>query len=492
MTEEIDIFSWDYFSNISMENVRIDGQFINGVIANISFKRDGNHNLELAVESPVRLLVGNIDRKPGEVYINDSVIVITADRFTVVLQGVAEKKCSEDLSQGRPTSFSSTFDVQSISVNRVEFAEDVVERCIDYIANLPTRYIWPNAYTEECVDGISARTYRGNEDVILRYGGHGFMVSRSSMMILIGGYKIIVGCFDSKKAVVPGAGYVIYCGNPSEYERARIRQSISFAFGASLVYYSSALLNCRDKVIMGSSKTAQCANGAFFNAIALPPAPITVDMGGGLTNLLDSNKFQRLSQGVYDFHNKCNLDSLLWRLQYSEVAPYFMKPAYYGSLLERLQNDYINVSGGRLGRALINKSEYKLIRNLLVRHLGRKKLSSDLQKIFINKINDGNVAPQKIIAARFFGMLGLILGDVELKAWQTRNDAAHGNEIEDGEEKSLFIRRTRILRMILIRVILKITNGSDEYYDYYTLGFKVRSLENPVDDFPTGEIIGAS
>lgn len=75
----------------------------------------------------------------------------------------------------------------------------------------------------------------------------------------------------------------------------------------------------------------------------------------------------------------------------------------------------------------------------------------------------------------------IILSEIEKSAWQQRNNAAHGNEIEEGGEIQL-IREIKILKMIFHRVLLKIMGGTELYTDYYTIGFPIKYVTDSIED----------
>jgi hypothetical protein len=74
--------------------------------------------------------------------------------------------------------------------------------------------------------------------------------------------------------------------------------------------------------------------------------------------------------------------------------------------------------------------------------------------------------------------INITLSPEESQAWRRRNDAAHGNEMPPGGERAL-IQDTKLLKMILHRMVLRITNGSDLYFDYASPGFVMRRLQDP-------------
>lgn len=473
----MNIWDWEYFTELQFENVRLDAGHTDAIALHSALLlRDEDRRIELTTQSADAIGKITPQRAMGETYIDNSYSKLFTPNYTIELLGIGQKKIKENLISEGIDKFTTTFDIQHVKLLVNSMEDSGVVKIIDYVANLPVnQYIWPNGYVENIDDETPNRTYFGFEEVSVRCAVKEWCVNRSSMMLSIGGYTIIVGRFDSNSAPQPGAGYILYVGNPNEDERSRIRQSMSFAFGCPLVYFSSIGLNAQDHVVYGQLKAAQSSNGAFFKIPSIPPAPITVEN----SNMLDATAFQRIAQGIYNFKNQCDLDSLLWKMQYSEIAPYFMKPAYYGSLIERLQENYIELHGADLGRTLVPKKYFRYFKQPVLRYLDKLKLPLDLHGEFSNRINNANLAPRRVITERFFNLLGLELGEIENQAWKNRNDAAHGNVIEI-EEQPLFIRRTRILKIILNRIILKITNGSDSYIDYFTLNYAIRDLEHSI------------
>ena len=71
--------------------------------------------------------------------------------------------------------------------------------------------------------------------------------------------------------------------------------------------------------------------------------------------------------------------------------------------------------------------------------------------------------------------------ELESKTWKQRNIPAHGKRIENNIE---YIRGVKILRTLFNRLILKISNASEYYFDYYSLGseesYRLRLLKDGI------------
>lgn len=103
-------------------------------------------------------------------------------------------------------------------------------------------------------------------------------------------------------------------------------------------------------------------------------------------------------------------------------------------------------------------------------------------KIFNNKIDGINLAPQKVLLSRLMSTLELKLSNNESKVWKRRNDAAHGHETES-EDIFHKIKDIRILRILLNRILLKIMQISDTYIDYCSVEARlppVKKLEESI------------
>ena len=106
-------------------------------------------------------------------------------------------------------------------------------------------------------------------------------------------------------------------------------------------------------------------------------------------------------------------------------------------------------------------------------------IADDDKKMLLDGVGGLNRLPQRIITEQVVRSIGIEIGVDESEAWKRRNDAAHGNEIEDGTELEA-IRDMKLLNVLFHRMLLRITNASDGYFDYCTPGFPIRSLREPV------------
>jgi len=86
-----------------------------------------------------------------------------------------------------------------------------------------------------------------------------------------------------------------------------------------------------------------------------------------------------------------------------------------------------------------------------------------------------NSVPHQVVTAGILSRMKLQFSEEEKAAWRRRNDAAHGRAMEVGTELDV-IRDTKLLRGLFDRMLLKLTDASEMYYDYASLNLPIRRL----------------
>lgn len=472
------LWNWDPF-NEYLKNTHYGiepSPLLPNQITSVSLGRRNDHKLILTIESPCLTAQSGKEIALGCVYINDARIELTSLVGSGGLVGVAQISANMDLIGDRNDSASTKYEIGSI-----EFKNNTSRVCtcvVEYVANLPTHLIWPTGFSQNKASS-NARVYQGSPPLEFKSESKGELHSRTSVRIRVGSSDVILGKYEDKETEAKSPGYILYTGAPDDDERRKIRDCLSFALGLPLVYFGHSCFCAEGQLIEFKAVTPHTVSGRAWDIVSMPPAPITEQ--GGRTNLMCAELVERVVQGVYKYYDRYNLNVLPWRVWYAESAAYFMRPAYYGSLIEGIQKAYIDDEKNGVSHTVVDKSEYKRVRRTLERYLSRLKMNETAKGLFLNKLRSGNSAPQKIIAERFYSSLGLKLSDLENSAWNKRNDAAHGNSILP-EETIKYIRHTKALKVMLNRIVLRITGGSDHYIDYYSIGYPVRLLPEPTPD----------
>lgn len=128
---------------------------------------------------------------------------------------------------------------------------------------------------------------------------------------------------------------------------------------------------------------------------------------------------------------------------------------------------------------MISEPKWKGFRKYAIKYMDELDIEDTEKSILVNKINSLNQLPQSLVTDRFLQTLNIRLSEPELNAWKQRNNAAHGNEVEDGDHIKL-IREVKIMRVVFNRILLKLVAGSDFYFDYYSIGFPIRCIEDSI------------
>ncbi|KPB24165.1 hypothetical protein [Pseudomonas amygdali] len=365
-------------------------------------------------------------------------------------------------------------------VDKVKYkiTESAVKYTVDRIANLPDHWLWPDGISDD-ISGLQRRIFSGPPpieiDISLKKS---FTSNRACVRLQIGGHDVIIGSFKSEAiASSKGPGYIYYDRCPDKETREKIRASLSFAFGLPLVYLGSSFYQQQGKLVGFEAESPFTVSGRAWDVVPQPFAPITVDE----SNMLDSSLIQKLSRAFYENYDSMNLRGLLFRLWFAEVSPVHMKAAYYGAIIESIQKSEIKKRSSNISSTIIEKAIYRKAIRTLTRFLMKQSISDDAKNLLLKKIENGNSAPQRVIAERFYNDLGLTLGPLELTAWNKRNDAAHGNEVLP-ESMVDNIRSTKILRVILGRIFIKIIDAGPQYIDYYTYGHPIRNLSDAIPE----------
>ncbi|WP_273822321.1 hypothetical protein [Pseudomonas asplenii] len=441
-----------------------------------------DHDLHLFMETKSTEHPKNREQEypPGTVHINeDAVEFISLGGGTARAHGVNIRNTRSHSNHQHGTHETT----QTCSLHSFETTTSrsgTVSYIFDWVANIDNGYyIWPDI-TQDSTQEISTRVFgHGDETVTLTATSINEGGSRNCVDINIGGFRAILGSTKpeaGRENVKPG--YVLYIGDPDEETRKRIRDSLSFALGFPIVYLGFAKYNEKQELLSFKAINAYSMEGRAFNVVVMPPAPISTPPG---SNILDKEKLEKIAGSFYANYNNYSLNSLNWVYWHAVTAPAHMAAAYFGAIIETIQKKYIDGEGAKFNNLIIPKHEYRTLKKAVLEAIKDFNLTPETKKVFYDKIGNANTISLKVRSQRFFEHISLSMGDTEVDAWQRRNDAAHGNELVDGDYISL-IKDTKLLKLTLHRIILKITGASNEYYDYYSLNFPIRSIQSGVTE----------
>jgi hypothetical protein len=370
---------------------------------------------------------------------------------------------------------------EEISIHRLKGTlypyDRQVKYVIDWLANVDSVFHWPDNI-ENNTETKSTRKLGSDADGPMMSasnssGGNGWQCVK----LTVDGCTLFLCCGDKtvlKQVEKPG--YIVYVGNPSDEFRDKVRRCLSFSLGMYLVYlgYSSFCENWW--LIQFEAVSAYSLAGKAFDLPAAPPAPL----GSEWEWRIERDVLSRAVNGIYENYDDLNFGVVSWAYWHAVAAPPHIAGAHYGAALESLERAYLKTKGIKVNRTLLEEQSWNTLHDALKICVTHAMLSTDMTAILINKIAGINSAPQSIVTDNLLSSLGLNLGVRESKAASlVRNKSAHG---KDDEVDIEWIRDLKIVQIRFHRMILAMTSGSDQYYDYFNIGRPTRGLSEPIPE----------
>lgn len=195
-------------------------------------------------------------------------------------------------------------------------------------------------------------------------------------------------------------------------------------------------------------------------------------------NLIDSKIFTKVVSSVYKVYDKYNFKHLFWLYWYAQTSAPHNAGVQFGACIEFLQRNYLSKDGKKV---IKNRNTWSSFREKSLKIISELEIDENTKNILTEKINNLNSLPQKKLLEKFLMSINITFSKIELEAWQQRNDSAHGNPVKNNNYIKL-IREIKILRTLLNRLILRISQGSKYYIDYYSIGNPLRELSSSIPD----------
>ncbi|MGH9436329.1 MAG: hypothetical protein ACRD4R_01280 [Candidatus Acidiferrales bacterium] len=351
---------------------------------------------------------------------------------------------------------------------------------IEWLANVDDVFSWPNMIVNESVV-TKTRTLRGGDhEPVLRWsresGGGGW----SCVKLDVDGYDFFL-CV-AKPTVAGGInkpGFILYAGNPPDELRDKVKRCLSFCLGKYLVYLGYSRF-CEDGLLVSfEAVSAYSLGGRAFELPAMPPSPL------GTRSLweIDRDILSRMVNSLYSHYDTLRFGKLTWAYWHALCATPHIAAVHFGAAAEALQRAYLKASKHTIKTKLVEGEDWKTMKSSMKSVISGSTVSADVKRLLENKLGELNAVPQSVVTERVLESLQIKLGERERKVWTRRNVAAHGSGSDEDLE---LIRDLKILRLRFHRMLLSITNASDFYYDYFSIGqvgaayYPARRLKEPI------------
>lgn len=351
---------------------------------------------------------------------------------------------------------------------------------IDWLGNLNRGvYVWRGSSISEKRETV--------DTLALGYGAEAIELSARTLplpntnfsaleMVIAGVRLFLCDCSPEVSKGTERPGYIFYVGNPTDEVRTKIRQVLSFCLGNYLVYLGSTMLSEKSDIVSFSAMSPPSI-GRVSEIPVLPPA----FLGNGNPLIAEQQIVARVANAVYAHYDELRFSSFSWAYWHAMCAPVHMAAAHFGAAIEGLQSAYMKAHSAKFDTTLVtDKAKWTPLKKAFLKAIAEAELEPTASTILTKKVTSNlNQTPAGVLSEKMLDEIGITLGKVETAAWKRRNIAAHGGEV-DLDSIIPTIMETKLLKIILHRIVLKITGASDRYYDDYTVGHTIRNVTEPV------------
>jgi len=347
---------------------------------------------------------------------------------------------------------------------------------IEWLDNAPDVYHWPDTL-KTMVSTTSTRIIAFDEDgITLSSSDSRDSFGKHAVKIVVAGteaFLCALGREDISDRLSPGC--IIYRGTPDDEFRKRVRNALSFALGAFLVDLGSVTYTASWNLHSLHLKSAYSIGRKVYDLPRLHPAPLHPSWQHGV----DRAPFHRVVNSIVAKYDDLDFGNLSWAYWHAVCATPHIAGVHFGAAIEALQRQYIRANPTKIQtKIVLGRDAWSKLSDEVLRVIAEASIPEDNKAALRQNVGALNNVAQRAKMEAILQDINIALGPDELLAWRRRNDAAHGNALEPGGELSL-IKDNNLLRMIFHRMLLRITNASESYFDYATPGVPIRRLTEP-------------
>jgi hypothetical protein len=345
---------------------------------------------------------------------------------------------------------------------------------IDWLENLPTGpFVWPDFVKTTTETATTRRVGLGDDGIVLFTKDSGDSSSRAAAKIAVAGTEVYICALhrrDGDDLVKPGC--IVYVGTPDEEFRKKIRLAVSFALGVYLVDLGSAIYSSDWEIISFTSRSAYSIDRKVLDLVVLPPAPMSARWQHEIGRI----PFTRLINAVFHKYEVLDFGNLSWAYWHALCATPHIASVHFGAAIELLLRQYAATKPDQFPEGIIANGAIWKCLSAQVQEVVSKLQVTEAQKDALRENIGGlNRVHQRDRMDAILKDIGITLGEDESQAWKRRNEAAHGVVMGAGDELDV-IRDIKLLKIMFHRMLLRVVNGADSYYDYATPGFPIRQL----------------
>ncbi|MGQ7934716.1 hypothetical protein [Paraburkholderia sp. D1E] len=476
----MDSWDWEFFATEVMADhyAVTDHGPLRGPVTGFALTRNKALDLMLATTSAADSTSSAKPTKAGVVYIATEEVKL-AGRFGAQATATGVIPLSYTKFTGRASEASATTEtssIQSLQWQRKDLGE--VRYTIEWVENMSGPFVWPHS------DGLSRsgekrRTLHSPMgEVVFSVPVNSDEFSRSCVHLFVEGLEIFIGVSKAKLEHISKPGFILYKGAPDEDLRRKIRDCLSFSLGNFLVYLGETSFDDEWTPVTFTARSGHALVEEAASLTGVQPAPL----GQRYLHEISPDMLGRMVSSLYRHYDAYRLQSVFWSYWHALAAPVHMAAAHFGAAIESLQKAVFDATGSEAQRRIVaDEIAWKRLYKEVAACITKSDTTAMQKELLIKRAQNMNFAPQGVVADRLFDTLGLKLDALERSVWANRNRAAHGGSTH-ADQGIRLIRENKVLRVMMNRMLLAISNGSDFYYDYYTVGHPLKRLADPIED----------
>jgi len=352
----------------------------------------------------------------------------------------------------------------------------------EWLANVPRR-IWERRTDRQKI----ITTRRQRDDAGIENQSKSEMFGADYIQIELGLpnlESVLIGTvppeFVTEGLKIEGPGFVEYrrgpSGLPDESLRRTVIRAIEFLFGSGLGVLGRSEFASGDRLIRAEYTSTYIPGGvgAGHRPALLHPE----NWQDGLSGATIAPILRRF----IELEPSYDLNKAVWLYLHGRNSPLEMAAGYVGAAFEILRRGFYEQPENEARSRLMPKDRWQLVgkevRRLFADLAQRETLSeySDEIQEVERRLAELNKVSGTKLSRLFLSDLHLQYGDVEIKALQARNEAAHAMRFNtsEGFEK---LWAYRALQTLFGRVLLRLLAAQVHYFDYSTVGHPLRALE---------------
>ena len=445
-------------------------------IEGFAIRRDENLALTLETKAARTAKSRAVQHPSGMVTLNtEQVELANISGIKAVLSGVQTRSVSTLQDGPRLSGLKEIAGIHQLTVTPGD--PEKAAYTIEWLENLPVSpFIWPDSIRFE-TETTTVWSIALSEDGITlsdadRRGGLHYAAAR----LTVAGnalYVCALGKLDGSSGIKPGC--IIYIGTPDDLARKKIRTALSLALGVYLIELGHTLYDQEWQIVFAAVRSAYSLGQRAFDLLPMPLAPLS---DRNWQHDLGRAKLTQLVNALFSAYEALDLGNLSWAYWHARTATVHIAPAHFGAAIEALQRAYDKSHPGLIATTVLDRAQWKPLKDAISRVIAAATIPEDSKAIMSGNVHKINHAPQREILKAIFRATGIDLGADEDAAWRRRNDAAHGTPIPEGEELAA-IREMKLLTGLFHRMLLRISDASDAYIDYVSLGHPLRPLKEP-------------